>query len=123
VKRIALVVGVFAAFALWLAYRISWGLLGEHEAPGEIRGEAVPTRVVFRREAARGARAAALGVPRGRQILFGDLHAHTTFPRMPSRSACRSSAVAERTRPPMRVTSRAIARVSISGRSMTTRRT
>lgn len=62
-----------------MLYQISWGLLGEHEGPGEIRGEAIPNGIVFGREAARGARAAALGVPRGRQILFGDLHVHTTF--------------------------------------------
>jgi hypothetical protein len=62
-----------------LLYQVSWGLFGRHEGPGEIRGEAVPETVIRARTAGRAGAGAALGAPPGRQILFGDLHAHTTF--------------------------------------------
>ena len=65
--------------AIALAYQISWGLLGEHEGPGEIVGDAIAPALIADRESRRNARAAMLGAPRGRQILFGDLHVHTTF--------------------------------------------
>ncbi len=48
---------------------------GRHEGPGEIAGGAVPAQVVE----ARAARQNAVAPPRAKQILFGDLHVHTTF--------------------------------------------
>jgi hypothetical protein len=59
---------------------------GEHEAPGEIRGRAVPSAVVAARGARQDAAVRALdalragrGTAPAKQILFGDLHVHTTF--------------------------------------------
>jgi hypothetical protein len=78
-RTLGLVAAVLLAALAYITYQISWGLLGDHQGPGEIRGDAVPKAVVDQRMGIRSARAAALGVPRGRQILFGDLHAHTTF--------------------------------------------
>jgi hypothetical protein len=48
---------------------------GKHQDPGIVSQNPVPAAVIAEREARR--RAAAVGVPK--QILFGDLHVHTTF--------------------------------------------
>ncbi|MGI9591108.1 MAG: DUF3604 domain-containing protein, partial [Myxococcota bacterium] len=78
-RNVALVLVLVALLGGWLLYRISWGLTGRHEGPGEIRGAALPAALIAGRDADRSAAGAALGAPGGRQILFGDLHAHTTF--------------------------------------------
>ena len=57
---------------------------GEHEGPGEITAGRVPPEVVSERRRARMETARALAedaapVSPARQILFGDLHVHTTF--------------------------------------------
>jgi len=57
------------------------GCRGEHQGPGEIQGKAVPAPVVAARQQAEAttARALAPDSPPDKQILFGDLHVHTTF--------------------------------------------
>ncbi|MBX3024606.1 DUF3604 domain-containing protein [bacterium] len=67
--------------------RLAWLLLvlagcrGQHQGPGEITGPAIPAAVVAARQATQAKAAAALapGAPPAKQILFGDLHVHTTF--------------------------------------------
>ncbi len=71
---VVLLVGAFAL--LWLAGR---GYFGSHEGPGEIAGPALPSVVVDSRERADRVAASTIGAARGKQILFGDLHVHTTF--------------------------------------------
>lgn len=53
---------------------------GRHEEPGRIHPRPSPAAVLAARAAAQGAaRAAFTPAPPARQILFGDLHVHTTF--------------------------------------------
>jgi hypothetical protein len=78
-KRIALAIAALFGFALGLVYAAGHGAFGAHDGPGEITGRARPLaelegRVRGDREAGR-----AIGVSHPKQILFGDLHVHTTF--------------------------------------------
>jgi hypothetical protein len=67
-----------AALALAVAFGLGVGCGGEYNGAGTIEGGAVPAAVVAERAAVD----AALAPPRAdgaKQILFGDLHVHTTF--------------------------------------------
>ena len=52
---------------------------GKHQGPGNIEGAALPTAVVETEQARQRGTAQALEVDNDKQILFGDLHVHTTF--------------------------------------------
>ncbi len=67
-------VAAMVAGALGLA-----GCGGELEDAGTITGGPAPTAKVWQRERAQTAARRALGEPIPKQILFGDLHVHTTF--------------------------------------------
>ncbi len=55
------------------------GALGRPEGPGKISGPAVPREITERRAAVEYHAATAVGVESSKQILFGDLHVHTTY--------------------------------------------
>jgi len=72
---LATLMGVALAFAL---------ACGEHQGPGTIEGAALPAAVVASRAAAQAETARSLAersfsATPARQVLFGDLHVHTTF--------------------------------------------
>ena len=72
---LATLMGVALAFAL---------ACGEHQGPGTIEGAALPAEVVASRAAAQAETARSLAersfsATPARQVLFGDLHVHTTF--------------------------------------------
>jgi hypothetical protein len=75
-KKLLVVVAalLLAAGAWW--YAAKNGLLGHERGPGPITGKAIPAAAIAARE-----QAVAAATPRGEtgQILFGDLHVHTTY--------------------------------------------
>jgi hypothetical protein len=70
-----------ALIAVGVAVLIAAGMgtFGRHEGPGELTALPIPHDVVAERAGAQRAAAAARGADADGQILFGDLHAHTTF--------------------------------------------
>lgn len=74
-RKLALALGSLVTIALLVTCR------GRHEGPGTVHPEPAPRSVIDAREHEQAARAAELGVPEAnaKQILFGDLHVHTTF--------------------------------------------
>ncbi len=78
--RVILFVAVLLLIVLmgWLRY-VALGGLGMHEAPGVVTPLAREAAVVAERSADVAAAADELRVARPKQILFGDLHVHTTF--------------------------------------------
>ena len=78
VRRIGFVVLALLLLAgAWLAGLVL-GLYGSHQGPGEITRTPIPAPLVKERAAAE-RRAAGPERAKGKQILFGDLHVHTTY--------------------------------------------
>jgi hypothetical protein len=72
------VVAVAAVAALWIGgLRLGW--FGQLHGAGEPQGEALPDTVVVERERSRQRAGARLSPAPSGEILFGDLHVHTTF--------------------------------------------
>jgi hypothetical protein len=78
--RVVALVSVLLLIVLgfWL-HSVARGGLGEHEAPGTPTAESRPRFALAARTAEVEAAAEAMRVARPKQILFGDLHVHTTF--------------------------------------------
>jgi Protein of unknown function (DUF3604) len=78
--RIIAVVVVIFLFALggWFRH-VSNGGMGKHELPGKVTSQTRPAAADARRQVEFAAAADELLVARPKQILFGDLHVHTTF--------------------------------------------
>jgi uncharacterized protein DUF3604 len=78
-KRIVLVVGALIGFGLGLMYAAGRGAFGAHEGPGEIVGRTRPIAALEERTRVDREAGRAIGVNKPKQVLFGDLHVHTTF--------------------------------------------
>ena len=81
--RILVLIGiglsVLVLAALALVYAAGIGSFGTQDGPGEIVGATRSDESMRAKQDAVAAAAAAIDVPRAKQILFGDLHVHTTI--------------------------------------------
>ncbi len=76
-----LAIAVFGGLALIgtaiLALGLGW--LGRHEGPGQVTDVPLPVSLLDERQANDGEASRTVGARDAKQILFGDLHVHTTF--------------------------------------------
>jgi hypothetical protein len=79
VKRIALVLLLLVVAAGLYVLGANYRLYGEHRGAGEPREATIPDAVLHSRTLAQQRAAAALSPAPSDEILFGDLHVHTTF--------------------------------------------
>jgi len=78
-KRILIVVSAIVSITVIIFYALAFGWLGIHDGPGNITNQAIPTSIIKERTNIQSASAAKIGTNNAKQILFGDLHAHTTL--------------------------------------------
>ena len=78
-QKLGLALLGLAVFGVGLLWLLGSGLLGRHHGAGVPTAEAIPAAVVAERARAQRAAASEAGVAEPKQILFGDLHVHTTF--------------------------------------------
>lgn len=71
--------GSAIALLVFFLYAVGKGWVGEAQHAGSPQSPATPEQLVEKREQAIEKAAAAVGVEQPKQILFGDLHVHTTF--------------------------------------------
>jgi hypothetical protein len=79
VRRILLVLVGLALLACAALFAAGSGWLGRHEGPGDVATTRLPQEVRAERRATRRSASAGVGAPEAKQVLFGDLHVHTTF--------------------------------------------
>ena len=79
-KKIILI-AIFFIFAgvFYFLGGLYYGWTGKFEKAGSIKGKIVPNEIISKRIIDQRETALAIGVNEPKQILFGDLHVHTTF--------------------------------------------
>jgi hypothetical protein len=77
-KLVLIVLGLLVLAGLWV-FAAAYGFLGAVEAPGTPNANARNADAQAQRESAQSETAQLLGAPAAKQVLFGDLHIHTTF--------------------------------------------
>jgi hypothetical protein len=77
-KRMIIGLAGLVVLCVSVLYGAGRGCFSADEGPGELTTEPIPEIVIASRQEAQRAAASAQGVPAGEQILFGDLHVHTT---------------------------------------------
>ena len=79
VRRLFIAIVVLLAAFAALLQLLGSGVLGEHWGPGEPLDTTLAREVIEQRASAQRAAAAGAGMGGRKQILFGDLHVHTTY--------------------------------------------
>ncbi len=77
-KRLLTGVAVLLVCAVGLVFASGRGCFGRHEGPGKVTEEPRPSAVVSQRTGDVASAADTIGVQKPKQILFGDVHVHTT---------------------------------------------
>ena len=78
-KRVVVILVVLLLALPLLILGAGRGWFGSHEEPGQVTETPRSPEVVASRAAAHRAAATSIGITEPKQILFGDLHVHTTF--------------------------------------------
>jgi hypothetical protein len=78
-RRVAWIAGLFGLGLLVYLAGAVLGLYGREQGAGEVTRAPIPAEVVAARAAAQAELAQASGAGARKQVLFGDLHVHTTF--------------------------------------------
>ncbi len=79
IRGLVAILVVVVAGAAALVYSIGRGWLSEPQTPGVVTASPIPTALLQERNALQQQSALAAGVAEPDQILFGDLHVHTTY--------------------------------------------
>ena len=78
-RLVLLVLFLFLAGTTYFAGGIYYGWIGKLEQVGSIQGKMIPSKIISQRTEAQIKSSKKIGVKEPKQILFGDLHVHTTF--------------------------------------------
>ena len=78
-KTIFIAILVIFAGVLYFSGGLYYGWTGKYERAGSIKGKTIPNEIISERTVNQINSAKAVGVKEPKQILFGDLHVHTTF--------------------------------------------
>ncbi len=78
-RRVLAALALLVALVVALLVVAGLGWFGGHEGPGVPTPARRPDGALAAERASSEAAAGAIGVPRAKQVLFGDLHVHTTF--------------------------------------------
>ena len=79
IPRILTITVIAAAALLLYSYASGFGYLGEPQARGQIHQQPLPEAVTANAQQQRQSAAAMIGASSDKQVLFGDLHVHTTW--------------------------------------------
>ena len=79
VKKVVISLAMLTLLLITLFFALAYGWLGKHDGPGNITNQRIPMEVIQERASTQAQAASNIDENNTKQILFGDLHAHTTL--------------------------------------------